>query len=61
MGDLVPWDAALAAADKARDLLVAGVDPGVRKQVEDLVAAIAAERGRAGARRGPSRARSPAG
>ena len=49
VGDLAPWDAAVAAADKARDLLVAGVDPSVRKQVEDLVAAIAAERGRAAA------------
>ena len=27
MGDLAPWDAAVAAADKARGLLVAGVDP----------------------------------
>ena len=49
VGDLAPWDAAVAAADKARDLLVAGVEPGVRKQVEELVAAIAAERGRAAA------------
>ena len=47
VGDLAPWDAAAAAVEKARDLLVAGVEPGVRKQVEELVAEVAADRGRA--------------
>ena len=47
MGDLAPWDAAASAVEKARALLVAGVEPGVRKQVEDLAAEVAADRGRA--------------
>jgi serine/threonine-protein kinase len=47
VGDLAPWTAAVAAAGNARDLLVVGVEPGLRRQVEDLAAAILAERGRA--------------
>ncbi len=47
VGDLAPWDAALAAAEKARELLVAGVEPGLRKQVEELAGEVVAERGRA--------------
>ena len=49
VGDMAPWDAAAAAVEKARALLVAGVEPGVREQVEDLVAEVAADRGRAAA------------
>jgi len=49
VGNLAPWGAAVAAAEKARDLLVAGVEPGVRKHVEDLVAEVGAERGWAAA------------
>ncbi len=45
MGDLAPWDAAAAAVEKARALLVAGVEPGVRKQVDELAAEVAADRG----------------
>ena len=47
VGDLAPWTAAVAAAEKARDLLVVGVEPGLRRQVENLVAEVVAERGRA--------------
>ena len=47
VGDLAPWDAALAAAEKARELLVAGVEPGLRKRVEELASEVVAERGRA--------------
>jgi serine/threonine-protein kinase len=47
VGDLAPWAAAEAAVEKALGLLITGVDPGVRKQVEELAAAVAAERGRA--------------
>jgi serine/threonine-protein kinase len=47
LGDLSPWNAALAAAEKARDLLVPGVDPELRKQVENLTSEIATERSRA--------------
>ena len=34
VGDLAPWTATLAAVEKAHDLLVAGVDPVLRNQVE---------------------------
>jgi serine/threonine-protein kinase len=47
VGDLAPWDAAEAAAEKARSLLVPDVEPGVRDQVESLAAGVLAERGRA--------------
>jgi serine/threonine-protein kinase len=47
VGDLAPWAAAVAAAEKARDLLAAGVEPGVRQQAENLVAALLTERERA--------------
>jgi tetratricopeptide (TPR) repeat protein len=47
VGDLAPWTAALSAAEKARDLLAAGVEPRVRQQVENLVATVLAERVRA--------------
>ena len=45
MGDLAPWDAAASAVEKARALLVTGVEPGVRKQVDELAAEVAADRG----------------
>ncbi len=44
VGDLGPWELAAAAAEKARDLLEPGVEPALRKQVEDLVAELAVER-----------------
>ena len=47
VGDRAPWDAAVAAAEKARDLLVVGVESGVREQVEAMIADLAAARGRA--------------
>ena len=34
-----PWELAASAAEKARDLLEPGIEPGLRKQVEDLAAA----------------------
>ena len=42
-----PWAVAAVAAEKARDLLEPGVEPALRQQVEDLAAALAAERGQA--------------
>jgi len=42
-----PWAVAAVAAEKARDLLEPGIEPGLRKQVEDLAAGLAAERGQA--------------
>ena len=47
VGDLAPWTTAVAAAEKARDLLVVGVEPGLRRQVENLVADVVTERRRA--------------
>jgi superkiller protein 3 len=44
VGELGPWAEAVAAAEKARDLLEPGVEPGLRRQVEDLVVEVAAER-----------------
>ena len=44
VGDLAPWKLAVVAAGKARDLLVPGVDPGLRKTVDDLAADVAVER-----------------
>ena len=44
VGDLGPWELAAGAAEKARDLLEPGVEPALRKQVEDLAAELAAER-----------------
>jgi len=49
VGDLAPWDAAVAAAEKARDLLLGGVESGVWEQVEAMIADLAAARGRAAA------------
>jgi len=40
-----PWAVAAVAAEKARDLLEPGIEPTLRKQVENLAAALAAERG----------------
>ncbi len=47
VGDLGPWDLALGAAEKARALLDPGVDPALRKEVQDLEAELAVERRRA--------------
>jgi serine/threonine-protein kinase len=47
VGDLAPWDAAVAAAERASDLLVTGVEPPARKHAEDLVVEVVAERARA--------------
>ncbi len=44
VGDLGPWDRAVDAAEKARDRLEPGVEPELRKQVEDLRAEVVAER-----------------
>ena len=44
MGDLGPWSVAAVAGDKARDLLEPGVEPVLRKEVEDLAAELAVER-----------------
>ena len=44
VGDLGPWELASGAAEKARDLLEPGVEPALRKQVEDLAAELAMER-----------------
>src|SRR5262249_34287989 len=41
-GELAPW--AVAAAEKARDLLEPGVEPGLRRQVEELAAELVGER-----------------
>ncbi|MFO0891546.1 MAG: tetratricopeptide repeat protein [Isosphaeraceae bacterium] len=47
VGELEPWKTAAAAAEKASGLLVAEVDPDVRKHAEDLAAEIATGRARA--------------
>jgi len=47
VGELGPWVEAVAAAEKARDLLEPGVELGLRWQVEDLAAKVDAERERA--------------
>ena len=44
MGDLGPWELAAGAAEKARDLLDPGVEPALRKQVEELADELAVER-----------------
>jgi len=44
VGELGPWELAAVAAEKARDELAPGVDPALRKQVENLAAELAAER-----------------
>ena len=44
VGDLGPWALAAVAAEKARDLLEPGIEPALRKQVEDLAAELAVER-----------------
>jgi eukaryotic-like serine/threonine-protein kinase len=50
VGDIGRWEVAAVAAGKARDLLVPGVDPALRKQVEDLAAELVEERQRAEAK-----------
>jgi eukaryotic-like serine/threonine-protein kinase len=47
VGDLGPWELAAVAAEKARDLMEPGVEPALRKQVDDLRAEVAAERNEA--------------
>ena len=47
VGDLGPWAVADVAAEKARDLLEPGIEPALRKRVEDLAAELAVERQRA--------------
>ena len=44
VGDLVAWTKALAAAQKARELLEPGLDLALRRQVEALLAAITSEK-----------------
>ncbi len=44
VGELGPWADAVAAAEKARDLLAPGIEPGLRRQAEHLVAEVVAER-----------------
>ena len=44
VGDLGPWQVATVAAGKARDLLEPGIEPALRKQVEELVAETTVER-----------------
>jgi serine/threonine-protein kinase len=44
IGDAAPWALAASAAEKARDLLEPGVEPGLRRQVEELAAGLGAER-----------------
>jgi serine/threonine-protein kinase len=43
-GDMAPWTLAVASAEKTRDLLTEGVEPGLKQQVENLVALVVAER-----------------
>ena len=45
--DVGPWDTAIVAVEKARDLLEPAIDPSLRKQVEELAAEAAVERDRA--------------
>ncbi len=45
VGDLGPWEVAVVAAEKARELLEPGVEPGLRTQVGGLLVELAAERG----------------
>ena len=60
VGDLGPWEVAAVAAEKARDLLEPGVEPALRKQVEDLAAELAVERQQAeAAARGSRNATGP--
>ncbi len=47
VGDMGAWELAFGAAEKARALLEPGVDPAMRKQVQDLEAELAVERRRA--------------
>ena len=44
VGDLVAWTKALAAAQRARELLEPGLDPSLRREVEGLLARIASEK-----------------
>jgi eukaryotic-like serine/threonine-protein kinase len=44
VGDLIAWTKALAAAQKARELLEPGLDLSLRRQVEGLLARIASEK-----------------
>ena len=44
VGDLVAWTKALAAAQKARELLEPGLDPTLRRQVEALLATVTSEK-----------------
>jgi serine/threonine-protein kinase len=44
VGDLGPWDLAVVAVEKARELLEPGVEPALRTQVENLRAEVVAER-----------------
>ncbi len=52
VGDLGPWELAAVAAEKARDLLQPGVEPKLRKQVNDLATELAVERQQATAKAG---------
>jgi serine/threonine-protein kinase len=47
LGDLGPWAEAVAAAEKAHDLLMPGVDAALRRQVDHLANEVVAERGNA--------------
>jgi serine/threonine-protein kinase len=47
VGDLAPWNLAVVAAEKTRDLLAEGVEPGIKEQVENLVTEVVAGRERA--------------
>ena len=49
VSDAAPWAVAASAAEKARDLLEPGIEPGLRRQVEQLAIDVAGERRRAGA------------
>ncbi len=49
VGDLAPWERAVGAAEKARDLLDDGIDPALRNQVEALAADVAVEQRQAAA------------
>ncbi len=46
VGDLGPWELAAGGVEKARELLEPGVEPVLRKQVENLRAEVIAERSR---------------
>ncbi len=47
VGELGAWELAAVAAENARDLFEPGIDPSLRKQVEDLAVETAADRNRA--------------